>query len=148
MSNNIGIIYALVAAVTWGVVYNLDQRILIKSSPMTMFFVGSIINIIVILPLYLYSKEYLKDTLSMDKTQFGLLFLSQIFVIVAGIAILYAVKFLDASMASVLEISYPFFVVIFSVFLFKETSNIYTWFVFGAIMMFIGGIFIIKSMQV
>lgn len=74
--NRTGIIFALIASLAWGLVYNLDQKILLKSSPITMFFVGSIINIVVFVPLYYFSKEYANDIISMDKNQFILLFVS------------------------------------------------------------------------
>ena len=143
MVNYIGLIYVLIASITWGIVYNLDQKILIKSSPLTMFFVGSIINIILLLPLYFYSKDSLKDILSIDRPQFTLIFLSQLLAIVVGLAILYAVKYLDAPVASSLEISYPFFVVFFYYFVFGGTS-LSTNFWIGSILIFIGSIFIIK----
>lgn len=134
--NYIGIIFALIASIVWGLVYNIDQKILLKSSPITMFFVGSVINIIVLMPLYFISKEAAKDIISVDKNQFCLLFASQVLVIVAGLAILYAIKYLGAPIASVFEISYPLFVAVFYFAFFDGTLNKNFW--IGSALIFIG----------
>ena len=143
MINKTGLLFALIASITWGIVYNIDQKILIKSSPLTMFFVGSIINIIVIFPLYFFYKDSLKDLISIDKNQFILIFIGQILVIIAGLAILYAVKYLDAPVASSLEISYPLFVVFFYYLIFNGTT-LSTNFWIGSALIFVGSLFIIK----
>lgn len=140
--NRTGIIFALIASIAWGLVYNLDQKILLKSSPITMFFVGSIINIVVFVPLYFFSKEYAKDIISIDKNQFILLLMSQVLVIIAGLAILYAVKYLNAPVASVFEISYPVFVAVFYVMFFNGHLNANFW--IGLILMFIGSLIIMR----
>ncbi len=47
---NIGFIYAIGAAVTWGLVYAIDQKILEGTSPVTLVFVDAVIAMIIILP--------------------------------------------------------------------------------------------------
>ena len=132
----------MIASIAWGLIYNLDQKILLKSSPITMFFVGSIINIMIFVPLYFFSKEYAKDIISIDKNQFILLFASQVLVIIAGLAILYAVKYLNAPVASVFEISYPVFVAIFYIMFFNGHLNTNFW--IGLVLMFIGSLIIMR----
>jgi len=141
--NYIGFISALIASVVWGLVYNIDQKILLKSSPITMFFVGSIINIIILVPLFFISKESAKDIISIDRNQFCLLFVSQALVIVAGLAILYAIKYLGAPIASVFEISYPLFVAAFYFSFFGGTLNKNFW--IGSTLIFIGGLIVANN---
>lgn len=47
---NIGFIYAIGAAITWGLVYTIDQKILQGTSPMTLIFVDSLVAAIIMLP--------------------------------------------------------------------------------------------------
>ncbi len=142
--NYIGIIYALIASITWGLIYNIDQKILIKSSPLTMFLIGGMMQIIILIP-YAFTQTGSKDIslILSDKNQLRLLFIAEMLCIVAGVTILYAVKHLNAPLASIFEISYPAFVVIFYV-LFFNGNGLNTNFWIGAILMFIGSLVIMR----
>ncbi|MFA6909486.1 MAG: EamA family transporter, partial [Patescibacteria group bacterium] len=54
---HLGIVYALGAAITWGLVYAIDQKILTSLSPVTLLFVHSILASIILLPFFLYNRE-------------------------------------------------------------------------------------------
>ena len=47
----VGFLYAIGAAVTWGMVYALDQKILIKLSPLAVLITTSVITILIGVPL-------------------------------------------------------------------------------------------------
>ena len=139
----IGIIWALIASITWGLLYNIDQKLLIKSSPLTMFFIGGIMQIIVLIP-YMFTQSGKADIelILSDKTQLGLLFFAEMLCIIAGIAILYAVKNLTAPVASIFEISYPIFVAVFYYLLKNGTLDVK--FGVGATFIFIGIIIVMR----
>ncbi len=138
-----GIIYALIASISWGLLYNIDQRILLKSSPLTMFLVGGIMQIIVLSP-YIFTNSGYRDISSIltDKSQLYLLFIAETLCIIAGLTILYAVKFLGAPTASVFEISYPLFVALFYYIFFNGNLNSNFW--IGAGLIILGSIIIMK----
>jgi drug/metabolite transporter (DMT)-like permease len=120
---NIGIVWAFIASITWGLLYNFDQKILLKTSPLTMFLVGGIMQILVLIP-YAFTQTGSKDIalILSDKNQLGLLFIAEMLCVVAGVAILYAVKNLTAPIASIFEISYPLFVMLFAFVIFPNTE--------------------------
>lgn len=133
---NIGFIYAIGAAVTWGLVYTIDQRILQGTSPMTLVFVDSLIAAIVMLPIVFFDHSSIKTLLSSGKTNLSLIVLSILLAIFANFLIFSAIKSVGASSASIIEIAYPFFVVLFAFIFFKITPNIY--FFIGGLLIFIG----------
>ncbi|MBI2889023.1 MAG: EamA family transporter [Candidatus Liptonbacteria bacterium] len=54
-----GLSYAISAAVTWGLVYTIDQRILRNTTPFTLLFVNSLITVAILLPfIFLERKEF------------------------------------------------------------------------------------------
>lgn len=143
MINRTGILWALLASINWGLLYNIDQRLLIKTSPWTMFIIGNSIQIIILIP-YIFTQSGSKDIslLLSDKQQLGLLFISEIICMIAGISILYAVKALNASTAAIFEIIYPAFVVLFAVIFFGGSVDIK--FIVGSILVFIGSTVIMR----
>lgn len=137
-----GFIYAIGAAITWGLVYAIDQKILTSVAPMTLLFVTSIVTAIIMLPFVFFDNGSIKSLLASGKNNLSLIFISIILGTLASFFILSGIKKLDASTASIVEISYPFFVVLFSYVLFRSTPNIY--FFIGGILVFIGSVIIIK----
>lgn len=137
-----GFIYALGAAVTWGIVYAIDQKILAGVSPMTLLFVNSIIATIVILPFLFFSDGSIKNVFASGSKNLSLIIISVILAALANFLIFSSIKSLNASVASMIEIAYPFFVVLFSYIFFRSAPNIY--FFIGGALIFIGSIIIIK----
>ncbi len=39
---NIGVVWALIAAIVWGLVYNIDEKLVLKTNPLTIFLLGNI----------------------------------------------------------------------------------------------------------
>ena len=138
---NIGFIYAIGAAVTWGLVYAIDQKILQGTSPITLLFIDSLVTAVVILPIIFFDHDSIKVLLSSGKTNLSLVFLSLILAALANFLIFSAVKSVGASSASIIEIAYPFFVVLFSIIFFRLAPNIY--FFLGGLLIFIGSAIIV-----
>jgi drug/metabolite transporter (DMT)-like permease len=138
-----GYLYAIGAAITWGLVYTIDQRVLRSASPFALLFVDSIITAIILLPVLFLEKAPLASLTHTPLKTWVLIVVSILFVVVsilfaavANYFIFSSIKLIDADHASIIEIAYPFFVVIFSYFAFAETPNLY--FIFGTILIFAG----------
>lgn len=138
---NIGFAYAIGAAVTWGVVYTIDQKILASSSPLTYLFINSLLSAVILLPFLFFDHGSVKAALS-DKKEFWLILISVIMAALANFLIFTGIKLINAEEASIIEIAYPFFVALFSYFVFSETPNAY--FFLGGALIFIGSVVIIK----
>jgi len=139
---NIGFIYAIGAAVIWGLVYALDQKILHDISPIALLFFQSSLSAIVVSPFLFLGKGPLKGLLAADRPMFALMIATVLLVTAANFLIFSGIKAMDASMASIIEIAYPFFVVLFSYFIFGSKPNVY--FLIGGALVFIGSTIIIK----
>lgn len=137
-----GIIYAIAAAITWGLVYTIDQKILTKVSPLTLLLINAVLTLIVTLPIILFDSSGIKAVFATGRTNLILMMLSVAFGVLASFFIFSAIKLLDAPTASIFEIAYPFFVVLFTALLFRTLPNIY--FFLGAILIFLGSLVIIK----
>lgn len=141
--NYIGIAYALGAAILWGLVYTFDQKILTKTSPLGILFLGSLITVFATLPFVFSNSESIKPILYSNNKQFLYLLVgTQLIVILAEFFIFSSIKTVGASTASIFEIAYPFFVAIFTLALFGGGLNVYFW--VGGLLMFLGGVIIIR----
>jgi len=139
----IGFIYALAAAITWGLVYAVDQKILLEVSPLVLLFINSAITTILLVPYAFLHKNELNESLLSSPSNMQNMLLAIVLALVANYCIFLSIKQLGSAYASMIEISYPFFVVLFSYVLFKSTPNIY--FFIGGIFICIGSIIIIKA---
>ena len=137
-----GFIYAIGAAITWGLVYTIDQRILVGLTPMTLLFVDSVIAAVIMLPFVFFSNGSLRDVLASGRTNLTLIIISVILAAIANFFIFSGIRHLGASNASIIEIAYPFFVVLFSYIFLRSTTNIY--FFIGGALIFIGSVIIIR----
>ena len=133
---NTGFVYAIGAAITWGLVYAIDQRVLTGVSPIALLFIDSVVTAIVMLPIIFINHDAIESLLHSGKTTLYLIFLSLLLAALANYFIFSAIKLVGASSASIIEIAYPFFVVLFSIILFRVAPN--AWFLFGGLLIFIG----------
>jgi len=141
--NYVGIAYALGAAILWGLVYTFDQKILTRTSPLGILFLGSLITVFVTLPFAFSNSESIKPILYSNNKQFLYLLVgTQLIVVLAEFFIFSSINTVGASIASIFEIAYPLFVAIFTLVLFGGSLNFYFW--IGALLMFLGGVVIIK----
>ncbi len=138
-----GFIYAIGAAVTWGMVYTLDAMVLKSTSPLVLFFIHYGSGALLMLPLIAYFEPGgLKSVTLAVQSNPLLITATTLLAFIAGYAILAAIKGLDAPTASIIEISYPFFVVIFSILIFRSVPN--AAFFLGALLLFAGSYVIIR----
>jgi drug/metabolite transporter (DMT)-like permease len=133
---NSGFIYAIGAAVTWGLVYTIDQKILLNTSPIALLFLDSIITAIIILPFMFFDHGAIKTLIHSGKSNITLIILSIVFALLANFFIFSAIKSIGASSASIIEIAYPFFVVLFSIIFFQVAPSLP--FFIGGLLIFIG----------
>lgn len=138
----LGFIYAILAAVTWGLVYTIDQKILTKVSPLSLLFTSSLIAVLLTLPVVLFDLGSIKNLINSGKTNLILIFTSVALATLASFFIFSGIKILGASTASIFEIAYPFFVILFSFLFFQTSLNAY--FFLGAGLIFLGSLVIIK----
>ncbi len=139
---SIGFIYAISAAVTWGLIYTADQRLLTKVSPIPLLFISSLLTVIMTLPILFTDTRPMNTLLHSGKTNLGLIVIVALLATLANFFILSGIQILGASTASIFEIAYPFFVVLFSFLFFQTNVNIY--FLLGSILIFLGSFIIIR----
>ena len=136
-----GYLYAIGAAITWGMVYTFDQRILKGASPFTLLFIDSIITAVILLPVLFFDKSSIRSMTSLSPKIWILIILSLVLAALANFLIFSSIKILGASTASVFEIAYPFFVVLFTYLIFQTTPSLY--FLLGAFLVFSGASIIV-----
>ncbi len=138
-----GFIYAVLAAILWGLVYTIDQKVLEKTSPLNFLLFYAVIMIIVLPPIqFFFGQQQIKTILNLGKFDIFLILLTIVLGLLASWFIFAAISKLGASTASIFEIAYPIFVVLFSYLLFQTSLNGY--FYLGAGFIFIGSLIIVR----
>ncbi|MEK7538276.1 MAG: DMT family transporter [Patescibacteria group bacterium] len=137
---NTGLFYAIGAAVVWGLVYTIDQKILSEVSPLMLLFINSIVTVVILLPFVFFTNT--KTVFEVGKMGLLLILGASLLAALANFFIFSSIKSLNASTASIIEVSYPFFVVLFSFIIFRAVPNIY--FFLGGALIFAGTFVIIK----
>lgn len=136
-----GYLYAIGAAIAWGLMYAMDGKILAKMAPGNLLFVQSLFMTILMLPFFLWNKG-IEDLQSAGTSKQLLIGATVLLATVANVWILTSIKLLGPTVASSFEISYPFFVAIFSMLLFGGRLS---WPVgLGGVIIFIGSLIIIR----
>ena len=113
-------IYGLIGALVWGLHYNLVGKALTVASPITVLII-QLLPLIVILPLYFSTfltdlKQIYLSTMDIKISSIVMIFTN----IIASLALYKAIEGSNATLASLIEISYPVFVALFAIILFKE----------------------------
>jgi drug/metabolite transporter (DMT)-like permease len=106
-------------------------------------FINALFTVLVLLPFILTHGDEVKSLATLDKTTLTFLGASLVASLLAGFLILIAIGAIGAPKAAIFEIAYPFFVVIFSIFLYQSHVNNY--FILGSIFLFIGSFIIITK---
>lgn len=135
-----GYLYAIGAAVTWGLMYAMDEKVLSKISPMNLLFVQCFLIALVTLPFFIMGNGLVD--LTKNRTIWPLLALTILLAVIANFWIFKSIQLLGATTASSFEISYPFFVAIFSTLLFGARFGLPT--LFGGLLIFLGSIIVIR----
>ncbi len=138
-----GLLYAIGAAVTWGLVYTIDQRILRNATPLTLLFVNSLIAIIILLPFIFFERKEFAALSGTPGRVWIFIIVSAFLATLANFFIFSSIQLLGASTASIFEIAYPFFVVLFSYLAFHTAPG--PALLLGGLFIFIGSAIIIAS---
>lgn len=139
---NRAFLFPILASITWGAIYALDQKILQKTSPLVFLFIDALITIAVFLPIILLQKNSLTELTAIDRKSMALMAVTVLLTIAADFFILFGVKHLNASIASIIEISYPLFVAIFSYMLFRTAPTLPVF--IGGMMIVVGSAIVIR----
>ena len=138
---NPGFLFAIGAAITWGLVYTIDQRVLSGVSPFALLFIDSVVTAVVMLPFVFLDEKPILAALTSGERTWELIVLSIILAAFANFLIFSAIKLIGAPSASIIEISYPFFVVLFSYVFLRAMPNLY--FLIGGVLIFLGSAVIV-----
>lgn len=135
-----GYLYAIGAAVLWGLLYTIDGKILSKMSPMNLLFVQSLLIGLVALPFVAFGNG--TENLAKNRAMWPLIALTALLAVISNFWILKSIKIIGPTNASLFEISYPFFVAIFSAMLFGTHFGLPT--IAGGIIIFLGSVIVIR----
>ena len=140
--HSIGFIYAIGAAIAWGLLYTIDQKIVANTPPMVFMFLVFVMGAILLSPIIFFQNAAIASVFALGKARFILIFCSVILAIIANYLILASIQRLGASLASVLEIIYPFFVFFFSFLILGAKLNAYI--LAGSVLIFLGSVIIMR----
>jgi drug/metabolite transporter (DMT)-like permease len=143
MTNSLGYVLAVLASVLWGLTYCLDERVLASLSVFKLYFLHCLCGVLVAGAILLAQGNSPAALFAIDTTKLGLplLALTLATATAAALAILGSIQLLGAGKSAVLEISYPLFVALFSVYLFR--GQLPPAVVVGGVFIFIGSAIIV-----
>lgn len=121
----VGIIFAIGSAMAWGIVYAIDQKILLELSPVALLFLYSLASAVMLAPFVFLERGIWTSVVTLSRDTALFVGLSLILSLIANVLILYAIQSLGAATASVLEITYPVFVVLTTLILFGTFPSVY-----------------------
>lgn len=138
-----GYFLAFLAAALWGLCYALDEKVLQGMPVVRLFFLHSVTGAVIGAIAWLAQGRSFGDlfTLGSGNVSAKLVIVTLLVAASAGFAILGSIQLLNASRASILEISYPLFVAGFTYFLFGQSLN--PGIIVGGILIFIGSAIIV-----
>ena len=140
-----GYFLAFAASALWGLNYALDERVLKALSVPQLYFLHSLFGVLVSASIFIFTGRSLADLWTIDTNilSYRLLGTTLLVGTLAGLAIFGSVQSLTAARASILEISYPFFVAFFSYVIFGEPIKATV--LLGGFLMFCGAAVIVSS---
>lgn len=138
---NLGILFSILAAVSWGIVYVLEQKVLATMSVLRAFFYYSFLSLVVVMPvIYFFDREAL-TFIDFKRGPLKILIIAFIAGLCAEVLILSSVQRVGATLASLFEILYPLFTVFFAYHLLKQPVHWLT--LVGGIIMVAGAMLVI-----
>ena len=142
-----GILLAIGAAATWGLVYVLEQRVLGEFSVMKFLFFESIFILgVSFISILFFEKINSLTTSENFKVIFAPSFLLLIAItFLANYLILLSVQLVGATFASMFEITFPLFVVIFAFYILHQPIHWMT--IMGGILIIFGSMLVIYVNQ-
>jgi len=142
---NLGLVLAVLASILWGLTYCLDERVLSSMSVFQLYFLHCLCGVAVAGAILLIRGASPAALFTIDTSKAGLplIALTLITATAAALSILGSIQLLGANKSAVMEISYPLFVALFSVLLFKGQLQLPV--VLGGIFIFIGSAIIVLA---
>ena len=143
--NSTGYVLAVLASVLWGLTYCLDERVLASLSVFKLYFLHCLCGVLVSAAILLVQGHSPGSLLRFDTAtaSLPLVGLTLATATAAALCILGSIKLLGAGTSAVLEISYPLFVAVFSVFLFQGQLQLPV--VIGGLFIFVGAAIIVLT---
>jgi len=143
--NSTGYALAVLASVLWGLTYCLDERVLASLSVFKLYFLHCLCGVLVSVAILLAQGHSPGSLLRFDTAAVSLplVGLTLATATAAALSILGSIKLLGAGTSAVLEISYPLFVALFSVFLFQGQLQLPV--VIGGLFIFVGAAIIVLA---
>lgn len=138
----LGFFYAMATALLWGLVYAIDEKILTRTSPLTLLFVTSFFSALLLLPFILSHPEEIRSLLRSGTSNLALIVLTIVLVTLSNFLIYSSIQKIGAVSASMIEIAYPLFVAVFGLLLFARSINLPV--MIGGLLVFLGSIVIIR----
>jgi len=141
----VGYLLAVAASVLWGLTYCLDERVLESVSVFKLYFLHCLCGAAVAATILLARGASPTSLFSIDTAHVSLplIGLTLATATAAALAILGSIQLLGANTSAVLEISYPLFVALFSVLLFKGHLQLPV--MIGGAFIFIGAAIIVLA---
>jgi drug/metabolite transporter (DMT)-like permease len=138
-----GYLLAFVAAVLWGLTYCLDEKVLEGVSIPKLYFLHSLCGIVLAGVILLAQGNSVASIFHIEPAIRPLMAVTLVTATAAAFAILGSIQVLGAGTSAVLEISYPLFVALFSVLLFKGQLELPV--VIGGAFIFVGSAVIVLA---
>ncbi|MEI6504972.1 MAG: EamA family transporter [Planctomycetota bacterium] len=116
MNNTAGFVLAILASIFWGLTYCLDERVLASLSVWKLYFLHCAVGALVAGLILIVQGHSPASLFRLDASEASLplVAITLVTATVAAFAILTSIQLLGAAKSSVLEISYPLFVAVFS----------------------------------
>ena len=140
-----GYALAVSASVLWGLTYCLDERVLASLSVYKLYFLHCLCGLVVAGAILLFQGHAPTSLVRIDTAAVSLplIGLTLVTATAAALCILGSIQLLGADKSAVLEISYPLFVALFSVLLFRGQLQFEV--VLGGTFIFIGAAIIVLA---
>ena len=139
--------YALGAAIIWGINYAVSGRLLERGmSPQTLYFIDTVCGGLTLTVLITATGRWEATALEIRSARPDLIYLvvAVIATISAGMLIFLSIQAKNATVASLIEITYPLFTAFFVWALFRQaTFNLTT--LFGALLIFAGVVIVAQA---
>lgn len=143
--NYYGLGLAVFASVLWGLTYCLDERVLANMSVFKLYFLHCVCGAVVAGAILLVQGASPAGLFSINTahSSLPLVGITLVTATAAALSILGSIQILGANTSAVLEISYPLFVALFSVLLFKGQLQLPV--IIGGAFIFIGSAIIVLA---
>jgi drug/metabolite transporter (DMT)-like permease len=118
------LLYALLSAIIWGANYLFYEKILSRISVSTLYFIDLTVGAIVFFLFASLSGTFIKDltAIQSSKSLIWLILATVITSILANLFIALAIQSKNATLSTLVEISYPIFIILLAWILFRENN--------------------------